>query len=189
MNQLVYVQPDIANGIIMKEGSILKRRQRSSLLFGGQNLFTALALLHQDDMKKRMNCTRIIWRNGWIAPGWYEETDELHQDDMKKTDEFILFVVLVQNSQRGDELNTFCPPNSSDDLCLLFCLNPSSMLIWRDAGIRIRVAARCSSMKIRQGKDHKIVLKIWDAGHKFYCKMLHNTWGRYLILCKYHLRY
>ena len=32
-----------------------------------------------------------------------------------------LQIVLVQNSQRGKELNKFCPPNSSDDLCLLFC--------------------------------------------------------------------
>ena len=23
-----------------------------------------------------MNCTRMIWRKGWIVPGWYEEKDE-----------------------------------------------------------------------------------------------------------------
>ena len=51
--------------------------------------------LHQDDMKKMMNFTRVLWRKGWIspgilwrkwwiAPGWYEETYELHKDDMKK---------------------------------------------------------------------------------------------------------
>ena len=40
----------------------------------------------------------------------------------------ILQIFLVQNSYRGKEWNQFCPPSSSDDLCLLFCLYPSSML-------------------------------------------------------------
>ena len=39
----------------------------------------------------------------------------------------ILQIVLVQNSQRGNEFNQFCPPSSSDVLCFLFCLYPS---IW-----------------------------------------------------------
>ena len=51
----------------------------------------ALAVLHQDDKKKRMKCTRIKWKKGWI-----------HR---------ILQIVLVSNS--------------IDDLCLLFCINPS----------------------------------------------------------------
>ena len=37
----------------------------------------------------------------------------------------MLLIVLVQSSQRGKELNQFCPPSSSDDLCLLFCIYPS----------------------------------------------------------------
>ena len=49
----------LANIFPIKEGFIQKIRQRSSLLFGGQNLFTffaALTVLHQDDFKfKRMN--------------------------------------------------------------------------------------------------------------------------------------
>ena len=32
-----------------------------------------LAILHQDDLKNRMNCTRTIWRIGWIALRRYEE--------------------------------------------------------------------------------------------------------------------
>ena len=50
----------------------------------------APTILHQDELKKRMNCTRLIWRKVWIAPGWFEEKEE-----------FILFftlVVLVKNS-------------------------------------------------------------------------------------------
>ena len=44
-----------------------KRRQRSSLLVGGRNCFkfnNALELLHQDDLKKRMNKRKDTWRNG-----------------------------------------------------------------------------------------------------------------------------
>ena len=35
--------------------------------------------------------------------------------------------ILVQNSWYFKELNTFCHPSSSDDLCLIFCIDPSSM--------------------------------------------------------------
>ena len=35
-----------------------------------------------------------------------------------------LQTILVENSQCGKDLNQFRPPNSSDDLCLLFCLYP-----------------------------------------------------------------
>ena len=43
---------------------------------------------------------------------------------------FILFFKIIleeNNSKCSKELNQFCPPNSSNDLCLLFCLYPSSM--------------------------------------------------------------
>ena len=40
----------------------------------------------------------------------------------------IFQTVLVENSQRGKEFNKFCPPNSSDDFCLFFCIYPSSMV-------------------------------------------------------------
>ena len=43
---------------------------------------------------------------------------------------FILFFKIIleeNNSKCSKELNKFCPPNSSNDLCLLFCLYPSSM--------------------------------------------------------------
>ena len=61
---------------------------------------------------------RIAWRIGWIGPGWFEENNEF----------FLFFkIVQVQNSWRGKELNKFCPPKSSDDLCLFFCNYSSSM--------------------------------------------------------------
>ena len=40
-----------------------------------------------------------------------------------------LQIILVENTRKcGRELKQFSPPNSSDDLCLLFCLFPYSML-------------------------------------------------------------
>ena len=30
----------------------------------------ALAILHQENLKNRMNCTRRIWRKGWIKSSW-----------------------------------------------------------------------------------------------------------------------
>ena len=85
--------------------------QRSSLLFGGQNLFTSLP--------RQLFCTRILWRKGWIVTGWYDENDEFIP---------LLHIALVQNSLRRKELNKFCPPNSSDDPLLLFCI--LILLLW-----------------------------------------------------------
>ena len=59
-----------------------------------------------------------------------------HQDDLKnKMIHPFLHIILVQfilffrSSKRGKELNTFCPPNRRDDICPVFCINLSSMLI------------------------------------------------------------
>ena len=54
------------------------------------------------------------------------EKDELHQDDMKNKGwiDPIRQIILVENSQCDKEMNQFSRPNSSDDLCLLFCINP-----------------------------------------------------------------
>ena len=64
-------------------------------------MLAALAFVHYDDLKNRMNCTRIVY--------------------------FSKSSCMVQNSLRGKKLNKFCPPNRSNDLCLCFCLYPSSM--------------------------------------------------------------
>ena len=63
----------------------------------------------KDDLKKGMNLFCSSYRPGAI----------IHP---------ILQIVLVQNSLCGKEINQFCPLSSSDDLCLLFFLYPSSML-------------------------------------------------------------
>ena len=72
--------------------------QKSSRLFGGAELVQSLP---------RYFTAGQIWRIGWIRP--------------------FLQIMLVQNRLRGKEMKQFCPPNSSGDLCLLFCLYPSSM--------------------------------------------------------------
>ena len=81
---------------------------------GGQNLFNSLPLFCI--MKKRMNCTRIIWRKG--------QNSYLHGAKL----------------QAQQEINKFCPPNSSDDLCIIFCINPSSIRLAQRYEIQRRSA-------------------------------------------------
>ena len=72
------------------------------LLDGAESIhfFAALAILHQDDLKNRMN-----------------SPDSLNHPGAKK--------LALQG------MNQFCPPISSDDLCLLFCLyHRSKAIIW-----------------------------------------------------------
>ena len=40
-----------------------------------------------------------------------------------------LQIILVENSQCGKEMIQFRSPSSSDDLCLRFCMYPSSMIL------------------------------------------------------------
>ena len=68
----------------------------------------ALAISHLDDLKKGMNSSYSSYRPGPNNP--------------------ILQIVLVQNSYSSKEMKQFWPPNSSDDLYLIFCLYHSSML-------------------------------------------------------------
>ena len=55
----------------------------------------------------------------------------LQQDDLNnRMNSSFFHVILVQNSLRGQEFNQFCPANSSDDPCVIFCINPTSTLPW-----------------------------------------------------------
>ena len=49
---------------------------------------------------------------------------------------FILYCTSNHPGASGKELNKFFPPNNSDDLCLIFCKNPSSMLPINSVGIK-----------------------------------------------------
>ena len=59
-----------------------------------------------------------FWRIWWIHP-FSNHLGAIHP---------ILQIVLVQNSYFGKEFIKFCPPNSSNNLCLFFCIYPSSIL-------------------------------------------------------------
>ena len=90
--------------------------------------------LPQHTQKKNKDRREDKGRCGCLVNSLPRQLCILHQD------EFIPFFISswcntsystnrpVQNSQRGIELNRFCPPSSSDDLCFLFCLHPSSLL-------------------------------------------------------------
>ena len=92
---------------IIAEGFRQKRRQRSSLLFGGQNVFNSLPRY----------LFRTIWRKGWIAPGWYEEKVEL----------ILIFKLSWCKKTSGARNWVNSAPNSREYLCLLFWINPSFM--------------------------------------------------------------
>ena len=60
-----------------------------------------------------------------------------------------------QNSQHCEELNTFCPPNSSDDLCLFFCIYPSSKNL-----LRVRPAGGASTQGGRLRRSAQPQLRV-----------------------------
>ena len=76
-----------------------------------------------------------------------------------------LQVILVLNLQCGTELNKFRPPNSSDDLCLLFCLLYffyawfSSMLLSQAAQLEFQPTQTQFSIKLILKKYKKSKIK------------------------------
>ena len=66
----------------------------------------------------------------------------------------ILHIILVQTSWRGKEFNYFCPPHSSNDICLLFCINPSMPSI-----VRGFIQKRCQWSSLLFGGQHWFIVK------------------------------
>ena len=93
-------------------------------------------------------CTRLISNNMMTWSFSLNHPGAIHP---------ILQIVLVQNGQRSKEFNNFCPPNSSDDLCLFFCLYPSSKLE-TDWQVRVGFVATLSFRKNSQIFRHKQIL-------------------------------
>ena len=62
-----------------------------------------------------------FWRIGWIHPFLSNHPGAVHPNIQNRP---------RQNSWCGKNLNTFFPPNKSDDLWLFFCLYPSSLCTW-----------------------------------------------------------
>ena len=95
--------------ILQKKDKDRRKRQRLSLLVG-QNLFNSL-------LRQLFALERFEDKDEFIL-FFPNHPGAIHP---------ILQIVLLQNSQRGKKFNNLCPPNNSDDLCLLFYINPSSM--------------------------------------------------------------
>ena len=88
-----------------------------------------LAIFHQDDWKKRMSRITATWRNGFFGrmiirfTPYQTTTLPAKWRIFQKT--FVQNVSsLLLNSQCGIQVRS---PTNSDDLCLLFWLDPSSM--------------------------------------------------------------
>ena len=103
-----------------EEGFLQKTRQRSSLLFGGQNLFNSFP--------RKLFFVWLVLTIAWYAPWWFEIKGWILP---------ILPNPPRQNSQRGKELNKFFPPKQKRRLlpCLLyksFCYgwNPVQFLVY-----------------------------------------------------------
>ena len=102
------------------EGLIKKVKK----VLGGKELIqflAAQAILHRDDVKKRMNRLMATWWNGWFTP---HQTTTLPNWIFSQKPVFKS--TLLQNGQSFIQVH---PPTNSDDLCLLFCIYPSS--IWQ----------------------------------------------------------
>ena len=68
-------------------------------------------------------------------------------------------------------MNQFCPPNSSDDRCLLFCINPSSIAWYR-----------------RQIEDERLNITEWEAQNRCLAGRLYSTvYGLVQFKLKYNL--
>ena len=77
-------------------------------------------------MKKRINCTRMIWRKGWISPGLYEVS--MNQDDVKKRILFFKSPWCKIASVSRNWINS-APQKAATTFCHLFCVNPSSVCL------------------------------------------------------------
>ena len=86
----------------------------------------APAILNKDNLKNRMNCTRMIWRNQWIHP--------------------FLQIVLVQNSWRDDELWIFFCIYHVVVVAMLWKLCHAAQLC--DPDIEMRLIIRLSLQRI-----------------------------------------
>ena len=91
---------------------------------------------------------------GWIALGWFERKDWIHP---------VLQNPPRQNSWRGKEFNKFFPPNRSDDLCLSFCLYPSSMHVPfsgdNNSSLMMQLSRSQGIVLTRLGKENSSALK------------------------------
>ena len=76
------------------------------------------------------------------------------QEELKNR---LICTLFFNSSWCSKELKQFCPPRSSDDLCLLFCLNLSSM-VWKHASLSI---GWCNfAKKVRKFEKFRMIIII-----------------------------
>ena len=113
-------------------------RQRSSLLVGGRHA-AQYSHKRQDDLKKRMNRIMDTWWNGCFGKTddhLVHPTPNHHppkMDFLSKT----VFQIILADKWLVRHSTTVCPPTSSDDLCLPFCLIFYGYLLFTQLYIRV----------------------------------------------------
>ena len=128
----------------------------SSRLIGGQNLFNSLP--------RQLYCLGLFASKGRIHPVFPNRPR--------------------QNSQRGKELNKFCPPIGRDDLCLVFELYPSStglIVLWMSGSKYVLFTSLCWWRSLR-GQCHEIFYPFFNWPKKF-LKNKNNDFGQNIGLC------
>ena len=88
----------------------------------------ALDILHQADLEKRMNRITAAWQSRCFYDHMVHTTPNHHPTKMDVLSKSFLQIILCANWLVRHS-STF-PSTSSDDLCLLFCLYPSTWRWW-----------------------------------------------------------
>ena len=106
-----------SRSVTIEEGFIQKRRQRSSLLFGGQNWFNALP-------HYRLSA-RMIWRIGWI--------EQWTLGGMDASEKIMIFKNFSLNNpwcySKWLVRHSSSSPKRQRRPCLPFCINHHSMTV------------------------------------------------------------
>ena len=87
---------------------------------------TTVAISHQDDLKKRINRISSAWRNGCFGKLMIIRFTPYQTTTRPKMSQKLLFKSYLLLNGQCDSQVLVRSPNNSDDLCLLFCLYPSS---------------------------------------------------------------
>ena len=105
-----------------------KKRQRSSLLRRGRNCFNSLPLFYctpgwfeeKDEYNNSYLANWMLWKNGW----WPYQTTTMASPKMDVLPKTCLQIILAAKYLLRHSSTSL---TSSYDLCLIFCIYPSSM--------------------------------------------------------------
>ena len=123
-----------------------KRRQRSSLLVWGCTLECCT-----DNLAASVIWRQVFWRTSIFAGCWFGVVWTGYPDHPFFKASILLFLLFIKPywckiaSAARNWINS-ASPSSSDDLCLLFCIYPSSILwthLWKDDILIHRLSPSC----------------------------------------------